>query len=374
KVRVLMYGASGTAADFGAGYLRLYLQHRFGDGGPGFIPLGRMNRWYRHNEVTVEASKGWRKEHAQWPKGRMDGHYGLLGASFASSSKRDWVRVLSKPEAHSAGAWSSAELQFLRQPGGGRMRVVVEGERPEITLASLTVATAADEIAPGYHAIALPPGTGAISVRPVGDGEVRLFGVVIERDGRGVVVDTLGINGTRAANQLKWNETIWRDAIARRKPALVTLSYGTNESVGGKEDVPLPQYREELEVVLTRLRDAAPDASCVLILPTDYPILDKDARELQPRPRLLEIMEIQRELGPAHGCGVWDGLAFMGGFGAMARWVHADPPLARGDYLHFTRRGSVLKSMVLSDALLLEYDWAADPSLTPVPLAAERGL
>ena len=117
----------------------------------------------------------------------------------------------------------------------------------------------------------------------------------------------------------------------------------------------------------SRVRETLPEASCVLILPCDFPILDKEAGELQPRQRLLEIMQIQRELAPEHGCGVWDGLAFMGGFGAIADWVHAEPPLARGDYLHFTRRGSVIKAMTLSDALMLEYDWARDPTLTPVP-------
>ena len=36
----------------------------------------------------------------------------------------------------------------------------------------------------------------------------------------------------------------------------------------------------------------------------------------------------------------------------------ATPPLARDDYLHFTRQGGAIKGAALSDALLLEYDWS----------------
>jgi lysophospholipase L1-like esterase len=357
KVRVLMYGASGTAADFGVGYVRLYLQARFGDGGPGFIPLGRINRWSRHNEVKIESSKGWRKEHAQWKKGRMDGHYGLLGASFSSASRRDYVRVSAKPKSRARGQWASADIHFLAQPEGGRFRVKIEG------LAPIDVSTAADELGPGFHTIELPAGVEQLELRPRGDGEVRLFGVVIERAGAGVVVDTLGIGGTRLANHLRWNERVWADALTRRAPALITLSYGTNESVGGGEDVPLDRYREQLREYLGRLRATAPAASCLLITPADFPI--KEGERLLPRPRLDEIVAIQRELAPEYACGLWDGQRFMGGFGAIDAWVHAEPPLARADYLHFTRRGSALKAMTLSDALMLEFDWRAQQDAPP---------
>ncbi|MCA9692942.1 MAG: hypothetical protein KC636_25315 [Myxococcales bacterium] len=347
KARVLMYGASGTAADISVGYVRTYLQDRFGDGGPGFIPLGRMNRWYRHSEVTVEASKGWRKEHAQWKKGRLDGHYGLLGASFASKSKRDWVRV--SPRRTPAPGPFTAELHYLLQPGGGRFKVTYGDKTVELK-------TAADALGPGFHTLELPDGLTSIELRPRGDGEVRLFGVVLEAAGAGVVVDTLGINGTRSANHLAWNEDVWAAALRRRAPDLITLSYGSNESVDVEEEIPMATYRAELRTVLERLRRVAPAASCVLLLPTDFPLHEGD--QLLPRARLREIIDAQRAIAPELGCGLWDGMAFMGGFGAIREWVAATPPLARDDYLHFTRQGGAIKGAALSDALLLEYDWS----------------
>ena len=39
KVRIAVYGGSHTQADIYTGYLRTYLQERFGNGGYGFLPL-----------------------------------------------------------------------------------------------------------------------------------------------------------------------------------------------------------------------------------------------------------------------------------------------------------------------------------------------
>ncbi len=348
RVRMLMYGASGTAADFATGYLRSYFQQRFGDGGPGFLPLGRITRWSRHQAVVTERSKGWRKEHAQTSKGRQDGHYGLLGVSFSSSSRRDWVRIRGRDKSASAAAVTTIELQFVRQPDGGKFAVWVDGKRRK------TLATDHPEIALGTDVITLKPGNHELEIRPKGDGEVRLLGAVFETDKPGVVLDTLGIDGTRSANHLTWNVELWKQALARRAPDLIVLSYGTNEAVDDPVEIPLERYREEFAQVLQRLRSEAPSASCLVLSPVDFPEVRDGA--LHPRPRLHAIIEIQRELAPAHGCGFWDGLAFMGGFGSMLDWSLADPPLARTDYLHFRREGSVRKGMAVADAMMLGFD------------------
>ena len=52
-----------------------------------------------------------------------------------------------------------------------------------------------------------------------------MFGMTVERDAPGVVVDTLGIGGTRAANILEWDEAVWGDNVRRRDPDLVTFAY-----------------------------------------------------------------------------------------------------------------------------------------------------
>lgn len=355
KVRVAMYGASGTAADISVGYVRTYLQARFGDGGPGFVPMVPLSRWYRHNEVVVEASKGWRKEHAQISKGRHDGHYGLLGASFTATARRRWAQAGPKRGSVSSEGIAHAELFFLRQPGGGSFRVRVDDGPAQ------TVSTAAEAFEPGYHALTMEPGPHTVRIETVDETEVRVFGVVLERAEPGVVVDVLGIDGTRGRNHLTWNEALWADNLRRRAPDLYALSYGTNESVDAELSIPL--YAEDLREQLRRFRRALPEASCLLLGPVDFPIREDGL--VKPRPVLRAIMDAQRQVAAEEGCGFWDGLAFMGGELSMIRWVNTDPPLARNDYLHFHRRGGVRKGMALADALLHGLDAATVPTGVP---------
>lgn len=345
KVRILVYGGSHTQADVYPGYIRTYLQTRFGDGGPGFVSFNKVNRWFRYQDWLIDESGDWKCEHAQRSSARKDGYYGLLGASGAGDSRRCRTKVYPR---HEDAAASHYELFFLRQPEGGTFKLYVDGERVA------KVDTEAEDYGPGYHSFELDEAAGhELEVRLLGDGEVRLFGVVMERDQPGVVVDTLGISGTRAANMLKWDAAIWTDQIRRRDPDLWTMFYGTNEATD--EDQPISAYRADLREVIARFQAAAPEASCLLIGPGDFP------RELEedvwvPRPRLVQIVEVQRDLAYEMGCGFWDTLAFMGGVNSMHTWATSRPQMASRDHIHFTKRGYVRMGMAVTDAIMARFD------------------
>jgi hypothetical protein len=361
KVRVAMYGASGTAADISVGYLRTYLQSRFGDGGPGFVPLAPLSNGYRHSEVVVKASKGWKKETAS--RGRQDGLYGLLGASFTATAARRKSQVTPKDGSTSSQGIAHAEVFFLRQPRGGSFSLVIDDGPPQV------VRTAGEAFEPGYHVVELEPGPHGFRVETIDRAEVRVFGIVLERRDPGVVVDVLGINGARGASHIEWNEALWADNLRRRAPDLYTLSYGTNESVDAS--LSIPRYAEGVREQLRRFRRALPEASCVLLGPVDFPMIK--AGHVRPRPVLRKIVEVQRQVAAEEGCGFWDGMAFMGGELSMPTWVNADPPLARKDHLHYTRRGGARKGMALADALMLGFDapgsslGSEGQALLPVP-------
>jgi lysophospholipase L1-like esterase len=350
KVRILVYGASHTQADVYPGYFRAYLQSRFGDGGMGFVSLNRVNKWYRYQDWAIEDSKGWTCEHAQRSTSRKDGCFGLLGASGSSSSKRDRTKIL---PARDGVVASRYELHYLAQPGGGSLELRADGEKlAKVSTGKLDGKPVSDLMA-GYHAFELPEGAHEIEVRVLGDGEVRLFGLTMEREGPGVVIDTLGIAGTRAANMLDWNQDIWSDNVRRRDPDLYMLAYGTNEATD--DNASMTAYRAELREVLTRMRDAAPEASCLLIGPGDFP------REVEedvwvPRPRVLEIIAAQRDVAYEMGCGFWDTLAFMGGVNSMHEWATAQPQMASRDHIHFTKRGYVRMGMAIVDAMMADFD------------------
>jgi lysophospholipase L1-like esterase len=329
------------------------LQSRFGDGGHGYVAVVRPSKFYRPMAMTVESSRGWKVEHAQTREGRDDGYYGLMGASAATSKKRSYGRVIPiEVEREAAGEKTQYDLYYLRQPKGGRFKLSIDGE------AVATISTKAKEVAPGYHTLVRKAGPHKVEVAPLGDGEVRLFGMTVENDQKGVVVDTLGIGGTRASNQLKWNEHVWSDNLRRRAPDLIVLAYGTNESVD--EDQPIEVYKRQLREVLARLQRAAPGVSCMLIGPGDFPIKGADG-SYGPRPRTVQIVAAQREISTEAGCAFWDAMQFMGGQGSMVTWATAQPAMAQSDYLHLTRRGYARMGMALADAIMFDYDAAAMP-------------
>lgn len=349
-VNVAVYGASHTQADIYPAYLRNYLQSRFGAGGRGVVSLVKFSRWYRTTEFTVESSKHWKIEHAQKKEHAEEGWFGLMGVSGHSSNKRAWTRVKPRNSKDPASYGSRYELSFLQQPRGGRFKVYVDGRLHK------TVKTRDKTPGLGTFVVETELGPHEIEVRPYGDGEVRLFGMQIENGRPGVVVDTLGISGTRAANHLAWNEPVWQESFAQRDPKLYLLAYGTNETTD--EDQPMSAYRRDLKAVLDRLKATSPDASCVLVGPGDFPEQSPDGL-WTTRPRLVEIVEAQRAVAYEAGCGFWDALAFMGGAGSMHTWATSVPQMAKGDHIHLTRRGYVRLGMAVTDALMAGYEATA---------------
>jgi len=343
KVRVLVFGASHTEADIYPQYVRSYLQERFGDGGHGFVMPAQPWRSYSHVDVAVEGFAHWRTDHAQRSDDEL-GRYGLLGASVTSRDKRAVGKVVQQ-----AGVVAGRyELFYLATPRGGTVDLYADGKPIG------SVATAARKVAAGYHAFELPQGEHTIELRIRGDGEVRLFGLTVERDDDGIVVDTLGIKGTRAANALEWDPAIWADNVRRRAPDLFVMAFGTNEATDTQQ--PIADYEARLHRVVESYRDAAGPASCLLVGPGDFPQVLPDGTVL-PRARVGEIVAVQARVAVEHGCGFWDLRAFMGGELAMAQWVRSTPPMASPDYIHLSRRGYVRMGMALVDALMADYDY-----------------
>jgi lysophospholipase L1-like esterase len=362
KLRIAVYGASHTEGDYYTSYLRYYMQSRFGNGGPGFVALGKVNDWYRLLSIRVDA-QGLRVHYAQNNKPEVPGYYGLLGAASSASSGAAFGRVSPRDPRDPRSFVSQFEFSYLATPTSGDLQLVVDGE-PAIPMSGR-----ADSVQNRIFTFRRPLGPHRFEVHPQGNGPVRWFGVTLERDEAGIVVDTLGISGTRAANLLTWDEPLWREHLARRDPALVVLAYGTNEALDHAE--PIVLYRERLREVIARIQRAAPNSSCVLVGPGEFERRNRQGLRLAPT-RLREVIEIQRGLATEMGCGFWDLERFMGGTGAMARWVNNNPPLAADDHIHFTPRGYVRMGIGLTDALLEGYDAAHVPA---VPMeTAERSV
>jgi lysophospholipase L1-like esterase len=365
-VSVLQYGDSHTASDMGVGVLRHALQARFGDGGRGFVPIGRPWKSFYQEGVRGGMTREFVPVMITWHAGHAtgDGLFGLLGVGIEGS--RAGARAWSDVTAHA----SHAELAYLEQPQGGAFDVLVDGAPVG------HVESAATEPQSGYFPFDVTDAPHTIEVRLVGNRPVRLFGLSLDRPEAGVVIDTLGINGAQIFTPLHYNEQHFAEQLRHAAPDLVVLAYGTNEAV--EEGLVDADYERRLGDLLARFAAAAPGAACLLLGPPDLARRAKGEREWKTWPRVPEIIAIQRRAAQAAGCAFYDQLAAMGGPGSMVAWALGPEPRAQGDHVHLTRSGYTQLATSFATDLLHAYDeWRAERASppgaqAPSPLASQR--
>ncbi len=348
RIRVSFFGASHTSCDWWSGHLRRLLQRRWGDAGHGFMLPARLYQGFRGADVNLCATPGWQADWAGRRDGHHDGLLGFAGMSVSSSDPHDfgWLETThTNPEGRRV-AWY--DVYTLGQPGGGTLRLVVDEAPP------LTRSTAASEPTLQRTRIEVPDGGHRLVLSPAGDGEVRIFGVSMERPGPGVIVDTMGIRGQEARSWLSWEPEQAASGLASLAPDLVVLAYGTNEANDAGYE--LERYREDLDAVLRRLRRGAPDAPCVLVGPSDR-FARTGEGQFAIWERTADFAQVQREVAPEHGCAFWDWQQASGGPGSQIAWHHLEPALAAPDGIHFTKAGYELSAERFLDAL----DAAGDP-------------
>lgn len=147
-----------------------------------------------------------------------------------------------------------------------------------------------------------------------------------------------------------------REALPPGGYDAVVMQYGTNE--GNVETFDAHAYAMLLAAALGRLRAVFPDASCVLMGPTDrgvpldqIPLPETGPPGRAPMPgqtlaALLryseihrQITEIQTETAARYRCAAWNWQAFMGGRGGAYRWSQDSPRLMAPDLIHLTQEG-----------------------------------
>jgi len=337
-VRVLHYGDSPTTADSITADIRRLLQDRFGDAGHGFLLIAKPWAWYGHNGVKLDAH-GWKISAAS--QGRAsDGIHGLGGVSFVGDVGAT-SQVTLPDDGH-----TSAIVYYLRQPGGGTFDVLA-GEKQ-----LFEANTAGDEKKPEFGEFTLAPGTRTIELR-VKSGQVRLFGYRFDKDRPGVQYSSLGVNGAQVQMIARFFQTAqWDAALQHENPDLVVLNYGTNESI-------FPayiekQYPDELRTVITRIREALPHASILVMSPMDRGVLE--GGEIVTPPALEKLIDVQERIAAETGCAFFNTYRAMGGAGTMGRWYHAQPRLVSADFMHPLPQGAAKVGALFEGALVKAYE------------------
>jgi lysophospholipase L1-like esterase len=336
--RISHFGDSATAPDKITAVTRLLLQRRFGDAGLGFVLAAPATRWYAHAGLIYRAAN-WQVRRITHGNAR-DKRYGLGG-----------VRAIGGPDAHTflalhkgrkvGSAVSRFDVYYLRGPGQGKLRLRVDRAAPQL------VSAAAETWQDALHTIRVEDGTHRLRLG-VERGRVSVYGVVLERDGPGVVYDNLGLVGYYSKRVLFADAQHLKAQLAFRKPDLMVLMYGGNY-LAHKFWNP-ERYERFFARSVAYFRKARPGAACLVISPLDHG--EKHEGVVRTIPKLPSMVAVQRKVALANNCAFYDLFEAMGGKGTMARWVATRPRLAIPDMAHVTRHGARLLGGLVYRALM----------------------
>jgi lysophospholipase L1-like esterase len=322
QVRVLWLGDSHTAADFWTDAVRKPLQEKYGTGGVGFVHVG-LNA-YRHGRVKFGREGAFRAEPKQpslWTR-QEDGVFGLAGIRVVpmDTKSRATLELTAEAGAPKEMTW---DLAFRLPTTHSRFRVTSAGEVKSVDATKFPIGVIS-------HLAWKAKSDATIAVEGA-SGEPELLGATVETGTPGVVVDTLGINGARVATPLAWDGPAWVKEAARRQASLVVLAYGTNEA---GDQLGVEHYGPQVEGLVALAREAAPDADCLVVGPTD-----REAADFTTLPRVAAIDDTMRAAAVRAGCAYFSAFKGMGGDGGLKRWADQNPPLAGSDHVHLTPRG-----------------------------------
>jgi lysophospholipase L1-like esterase len=361
--RISHFGDSPISGDLISGEARTMLQDKFGDSGHGFILVSKPWDFYYHENVLMEG-KGWKVNSPVLPGGG-GGEFGLGGVSFTadSSSASSTVRTTSNGE---GAAVSRFDIFYRAQPQGGSFLASVDRE------AARKFSTQAETKASAMASISVQDGSHSLTLTPQGDGLVTLYGVALERTTPGVVYDTLGLLGGTVRHLTLFREAAWIEDLENRKPDLVILNFGTNESSYGY--LGYPDYIHNYSVVIQRIRAALPHVSILIMSPMDRAARNDDG-DIVTIPAIPILVATQQRVARTEGVAFFNTFTAMGGMGTMARWYDDQPRLVTGDFTHPTYTGAQQVGTLLVNALLEGFtEYKRNAGSQPCTPAAETTL
>lgn len=330
-VRIAVFGDSNLTMDFPTGHLRRALQARFGDGGHGFVALGKPWSHYRHMDVRHDVVSGWRA-YAVTTSPTGDGLYGIGGIAVENRWQGAVTFAATAPEEAPVGTRAGRfDVFFLTRPRGGDFEVRVDG------ISRGRTSTRAPERRIGITHVEAEDGPHKVEVISRSPEVVRLFGVALERETKGIVIDTFGVGSLNTKTMTRYDPTLVTEMLRARRYDLIVYMTGAND-LFTMDAVP-----SALHALLATQREALPDVSVLILTPADR----GRGRSFPPT---LRVVAQRRTVAKAEGAAFWDLWSAMGGRDSMKRFV--EQKLAFNDAVHFTDDGGSFVAERLDHALM----------------------
>ena len=404
-VHILQIGDSHTAGDAITGAWRDLLQRKYGSAGRGVLAPGRPFDGYITHGVTVTMSPGWKIASdfgANWSMPSPP--LGLSAFTLTSVGEGATMTLVADPNE----AFDRFTVCAIVGPGAGRLTLHAGAEsmsfdlgspsaRPECRTMRLTQPATNADIAASDGPVTL---TSWATFRSAGGVVLSNLGVVgsqllhwartddtvlteeLANYKPDLIVLAFGTNEgfSPRLNDFEYEVTLRSqigrirrlagnvpilmlgapDALSRRAEMRANTTTGeSSRDCGAPAPEPVAAPPSVIETIMDRLRNSigmAPSESPPVPTPSlpasPAPVATGTTKgPLFPPAGLKAVRDVQRRIAGQLNVAFWDWEARMGGRCTADRWVHADPPLMRGDYVHYTSAGGREIAQRLQDDL-----------------------
>lgn len=330
--RWMQYGDSLVIGDTLTGELRRLLQQQFGDGGHGWLYIGRPLRPVGAENIRAYPTEAWYVRTIVRHTKDAGDLFGLAGAEFRPTD--DASLLIRSPRDGEFGKNLERFYLYYFAPSD------VESASFQLTIDGNTQ-TENIEVIPGssgVHAFEVPPGKHTIKLHKFSP-KIRYYGVVSEQGQSGVVVDNLGLVSARQEHLLKLNTEQWRDQISFRDPDVISFFYGVNAASSNKQRMlgRRPKYVQNYREVIDRVMHNAPHRDCMILSLLTHGTREGD--KIYPTGAVEVLNDAQRAVARDAGCAFFDTTGVMGGAEGTHDWATRRPPLLGADLSHPTRTG-----------------------------------
>ena len=324
--RISLYSDSVNGTDLVTSALRRAMQKRFGDGGRGFLPIAKGWHTQYQRDVVWNDHKMWSTDVVN--RGNAPGNrYGLAGVLARNRSRHAKSFFATVEDAQSGSAVARYRLFYQAWPRGGAVQLSIDDREPVV------IETASETVDDRVFEISVEDGPHELMVR-VAEGHLRLYGVAMEREGPGVVVDSLMLIGARARRLALFDGDHFGKQIALRESDLVVFWMGGNDAESSYFD--REGFVRDYSAGIAHARAERPEASCLVAS-----VMDMGQRPSgRTRRRVPGLVELERQLAHDQGCAFFDLFEAMGGAGTARRWFRSRPRMISGDYQHVTPPGA----------------------------------
>ena len=320
-LRIAFYGDSNMTLDLISGAMRRTLQHQYGDGGHGYVAIGKPWAWYDHIDVEHGFVGEWATFSPSTVRVR-DWEYGLGGIVSATREVGAWAHFSTAEASAPVGTKASRFGVFFDvQPRSGTFDIKVDGEkRTRVDTSRATGPTA-------YHVLQVEDAPHEFKVVNASRRLIRLYGVTLERDEPGIVLDCLGIGGISYFDLGRLDPEVNAAMLAHRPYDLVMFLIGANTWKAHENPASVAK-------LAALHRTHRKDQPILIMSPPDH---TKSVADAVSDPQFVKIAAALHQAARDNQCAYWDLREAMGGDGSMARFFHAN--LAAKDLYHFTRKG-----------------------------------